>query len=55
MDSILKNNYNYLTIDIDKNDDSALERIDFFNASLNKNSLIVEMDIDSLRKIINMK
>lgn len=54
MNELLKENYNRLTIDIDKKDDFSLRRMTLFNANKNIN-LLVEMHRNSLRNLINNK
>jgi GNAT superfamily N-acetyltransferase len=53
INKLTEKKYNYLTIDINKNDDICKKRMHFFGADLIKNNMIVEMDKHSLKQIIN--
>jgi GNAT superfamily N-acetyltransferase len=48
------NNYNYLTINIDKEDKEAVERMQILDAALIKDTVIVEMENKTLRNLINL-
>lgn len=54
INSLSKNKYNYLTIDVYNKDIAAKKRMQFYGAKLLDDGIIIEMSNDSIKKLIDI-